>query len=68
MVKEQLSGLKFVVKNLDEFAVSDKGVTFLYDARFPHAIRALQPTGEYFFSYTELRPHIRRNGPLGTLK
>jgi hypothetical protein len=68
MVKDQLSELKFVVKNLDEFAVSDKGVTFLYDAGFPHVIRALQPTGEYFFSYAELRPQIRRNGPLATLK
>lgn len=68
MVKEQLSGLKFGVKNLDEFSVSDKGVTFLYDAHFRHAIRALQPGGEYFFSYAELRPYIRRNGPLGTLK
>jgi hypothetical protein len=68
MVKEQLSGLKFGVNNLDEFSVSDKGVTFLYDAHFRHAIRALQPGGEYFFSYAELRPYIRRNGPLGTLK
>ena len=57
----------FAVKNLDEFAVSDKGVTFLYDARFPHVIRALQPTGEYFFSYAELQPRIKRNGPLGIL-
>jgi hypothetical protein len=68
MVKEELSGLKFGVKNLDEFSVSDKGVTFLYDAHFRHAIRALEPAGEYFFSYAELRPHIKRNGPLGTLK
>jgi len=68
MVKDQLSGLAFGVKNLDGFAVSDKGVTFLYDADFPHAIRALQPAGEYFFSYAELRPHIKRNGPLDTLK
>jgi hypothetical protein len=68
MVKNEMSGLRFSVKNLDEFSVSDKGVTFLYDAHFRHAIRALQPGGEYFFSYAELRPYIRRNGPLGTLK
>jgi hypothetical protein len=68
MIKEQLSGLKFGVKNLDEFSASDKGVTFLYDAHFRHAIRALEPAGEYFFSYAELRHFIKRNGPLGTLK
>lgn len=68
MVKNELSELKFGVKNLDEFSVSDKGVTFLYDAHFRHAIRALEPAGEYFFSYAELRPYIRRNGPLGILK
>ena len=65
MVKDQLSELKFGVKDLDEFSVNDQGVTFLYDAGFPHAIRALQPAGEYFFSYAELQPHIKRNGPLG---
>lgn len=68
MVKDQLSELKFGVKHLDQFSVNDKGITFLYDAHFPHAIRALQPAGEYFFSYAELRPYLRRNGPLGTLQ
>jgi len=64
-LKEQLDQLKFDVENLDEFSVRDKGVTFLYDAGFPHVIQALQPDGRYFFSYTELRPYIKRNGPLG---
>jgi hypothetical protein len=68
MVRDQLGELKFDVNNLDEFSVNDQGVTFLYDAGFPHAIRALQPDGEYFFSYAELRPYIKRNGPLGNLK
>ncbi len=68
MVRDQLSELKFDVKNLDEFSVSDKGVTFLYDAGLPHSIRALQPAGEYFFSYAKLLPYIKRNGPLGNLK
>ena len=68
MVRDQLGELKFDVNNLDEFSVNDQGVTFLYDAGFPHAIRALQPDGENFFSYAELRPYIKRNGPLGNLK
>jgi hypothetical protein len=64
-LKEQLDQLKFDRENLDDFSVSDKGVTFLYDAGFPHVIQALQPDGRYFFSYAELRPNIKGNGPLG---
>jgi hypothetical protein len=64
-IRDQLSPLTFGVKDLDDFLVSDKGVTFLYNARFPHAIRALEPDGKYFFSHAELRPYIKRNGPLG---
>jgi hypothetical protein len=64
-LKEQLDQLTFTVENLDDFSVNDKGLTFLYDAGFPHVSRALQPDGRYFFSFAELRPYIKRNGPLG---
>lgn len=64
-VRDELKKLQFGVQNLDELSVSDKGVTFLYEARFPHAIQALEPDGKYFFSYAELRPYIKRAGPLG---
>ena len=57
--------LKFTAENLNEFSVSDKGITFLYDAGFPHAVQAWQPVGRYFFSYAELKPFIKRDGPLG---
>ncbi|HKR58582.1 MAG TPA: hypothetical protein VJS64_02525 [Pyrinomonadaceae bacterium] len=57
--------LKFESKDLDNFSVSDAGITFLYDAGFPHVIRALEPKGRYFFSYAELRPVIKTTGPLG---
>jgi hypothetical protein len=57
--------LKFNVDNLDEFSISDKGITFLYDAGFPHVVQALQPEGRYFFSYAELRPHIKQESLLG---
>ena len=59
------SNLKFKVENLDNFSISEKGITFLYEAEFPHAVQALEPVGEYFFSYAELRPHIRPQGLLG---
>lgn len=64
-IAESLDALTFGVENLDEFQVSDRGVTFLYDAGFPHVIQALQPDGDYFFSHAELSPFVRRGGPLG---
>jgi hypothetical protein len=67
-VRDELKKLLIGVQNLNKFSVSDKGVTFLFDAGFPHAIQALQPEGEYFFGYAELRPYIRRDGPLGVFK
>lgn len=56
---------KFAAKNLDDFSVGPRGITFLYDAGFPHMIKAFQPTGAYFFSYSRLKPYIKREGPLG---
>ncbi len=57
--------LKFELKDLDNFSVSKTGITFLYDAGFPHVIKALEPKGHYFFSYEELKPYIESHGPLG---
>ena len=54
----------FTAENLEEFAVGDKGVTFIYDYGFPHVIFALQPEGRYFFGWAELKPFIRRDGLL----
>src|SRR5260221_11970246 len=67
-LKEQLEQLTLTVENLNELSVSDKGVTFLYDAGFPHVIRALQPNGEYFFTYAELRSYIKPTGSLGIFR
>lgn len=67
-VRDQLSQLEFKVQDLNDFSVNDKGVTFLYHAGFPHVIRALEPDGRYFFSFAELRPHIKSSGPLGVFK
>ena len=56
--------LKFEVKNLDDFEVSNDGLVFLYDAGFPHVIKALEPDGRYRFSYKELKPFLKPAGPL----
>ena len=55
----------YTIENLDDFEVGAKGVTFLYDAGYPHVIQAFEPNGRYFFSYLELKPFVRRDGPLG---
>jgi hypothetical protein len=54
----------YTAADLKEFAVSDKGVTFIYDYGFPHVIEALQPDGKYFFSWAELKPFIKPAGLL----
>ena len=56
--------LKFGTKELNDFSVSQKGITFLYDAGFPHVIKALEPNGRYFFTYADLKQYIREDGPL----
>jgi hypothetical protein len=62
--RDLLKDLKFKASNLDEFSISDKGVTFLYDAEFPHVVQAFQPVGQYFFSFAELKGYIKDGGPL----
>jgi hypothetical protein len=55
----------FKIENLNKFTVSDKGITFLYDYDFPHVILALQPNGEYFFSWKALKPFVKPAGLFG---
>lgn len=54
----------FKPEDIKEFSISEKGVTFYYDYGFPHAIEALQPTGEYIYTWQQLEPYIRRDGLL----
>jgi hypothetical protein len=55
----------FEAENLNEFSVSDKGITFIYDYGFPHVAQALQPNGRYFFSWRELKGFIKPAGLFG---
>lgn len=57
--------LKFEIKDLENFSVRPTGITFLFDAGFPHVIQALQPQGEYFVSYDQLKSYLRHEGQLG---
>ena len=54
----------FTIENLNEFAVSDTGVTFIYDYGFPHVIKALEPDGSYLVTWAKLKPFIKRPGLL----
>jgi hypothetical protein len=65
IASEAQEPLGYTIENLDDFEVGAKGITFLYDAGYPHVIQAFEPNGRYFFSYSELKPFIRRDGPLG---
>jgi hypothetical protein len=67
-LRSTFADLKFTEENLDEFSVSPRGITFLFDAGFPHAIQALQPAGQYFFPFSTLQTYIKRDGPLGVFR
>jgi hypothetical protein len=64
-LRETLADMKFLIKNLGDFSVGKSGVTFLYDAGLPHAIKAFEPRGRYFVAYSEIKPYIRSDGLLG---
>lgn len=66
-MSELLENLKIGVEDLDNFLIDDKGITFLYDAGFPHAVQAYQPDGRYRYSYSELGPYFIREGAPQTL-
>jgi hypothetical protein len=61
---EYFGNAKFTTKQLENFSISDKGVTFNYNYGFPHVILALEPDGNYFYSWAELKPFIKRGGLL----
>lgn len=61
---EYFSNANITVKNLEEFSVDDKGVTFIYDYGFPHVVLALQPEGRFFYSWAQLKPYIKPDGLL----
>jgi hypothetical protein len=67
-INDAYENLKFERTNLDQFSVSGTGVTFLYDAGFPHVIKALEPQGRYFFSYKTLKDYMRRDGLLAKFR
>lgn len=64
---EYFDTAKFTAQELNDFSVSDKGVSFKYDYGFPHVALALQPDGTFFYEWTALKPFIKRGGLLEKL-
>ena len=46
------------IYEIEEFTVNDNGITFLFNYGFSFATLALQPKGEYFFTWEEMKPFI----------
>lgn len=61
---DYFSNTDYTTENLNDFSVSDKGVTFRFDYEFAHVMLALQPEGRFFFSWAQLKPFIKRDGLL----
>ena len=55
---------KFLAEELNHFSVNARGVTFYYNYGFPHVAKALEPNGEFFVRYADLKPFIKRDGLL----
>jgi len=56
--------VRFELANLNEFSIGERGITFLYDAGFPHVIQALEPEGQYFLDYKTIASYIKSNSVL----
>lgn len=65
VASDYFNNADFKTENLWAFTVSEKGLTFHYDYGFPHVAQALQPDGDYFFSWAELKPYIKKDGLFG---
>jgi hypothetical protein len=61
---EMVEQLKFTSEDFDEFSVSEKGVTIIYDAGFPHVVQALEPDGRYLFTWAEIKSFIKADSLL----
>ena len=57
----------FKAVNLEGYAVSKEGVAFSYSYGFPHVIQALEPSGQFMYTWEQIKPYIKRGGLLARL-
>lgn len=55
---------EFKAGNLDGFLVSADGVMFEYSYGFPRVIRAIEPAGQFSYTWEQIKPYIKRGGLL----
>ncbi|HQX56936.1 MAG TPA: hypothetical protein PLP07_13495 [Pyrinomonadaceae bacterium] len=53
--------------SLNEFSISDRGVTFHHNYGFAHVAKALEPNGEFMFTWAQLKPFIKSGGLLSRI-
>jgi hypothetical protein len=58
----QWDDLHVTAADLESFSTTPDGITFHYDAGFPHAIVALEPDGEFKVPFEALDPAISSTG------
>lgn len=51
---------KFEKIHLKNFTVKEDGIIFHYDYGFPYILRMIEPTGDYFLTWRELKPFIKK--------
>jgi hypothetical protein len=66
-VEEQLDRKTFRVRDLNQFSVSDQGITFIYEYGFPHVALAAEPSGRFLFTYQQLKPYLKSEGALAAV-
>ncbi|MBK9143413.1 MAG: hypothetical protein IPM23_12995 [Candidatus Melainabacteria bacterium] len=59
-----IADARFAEENLDSFSIGGEGITFFYDFGFPHAAKACEPDGFFFFPYWQLKGYLKKDGPL----
>ena len=67
VIKEDMKWAGKASDKVEDFEVSDKGVTFLFDYGFRNLIKALAPPGRYFIPWSELKPFLSQYGPITEL-
>ncbi|MEK7725521.1 MAG: hypothetical protein AAB336_14305 [Acidobacteriota bacterium] len=50
--------------HLEDFSVGENGISFQYDYGFPRIYMMIEPGNNYFLSWKEIKPYIKRGGLL----
>ncbi len=57
--------MEFTTEELKSFTVGKKGITFRYPYTFGRTSIVFEPNADYFFSWKELKPFIKKSGLFG---